>query len=217
MEMYQDIMAIVTGSLCEITLNMLRLSQQVNMVFQYRVIASPLTPSAVVIAETWWNHVKTVTRALAANNAENAFKTVRIRELDNSVGDYAEYDIPLAEQTGTRTGTLGDAMPPYVAVGIRLVVGTRATRPGQKRIPFVQEGDNVGGVLGASLQALVVTWANLMTTNMVLGAPAAGTELDPIVTRKDANGFVIADQPVTGYLINSNLTTQNSRKYGRGI
>lgn len=211
-------MAIVDGSLIEITLNMVQLAQQSALVFQYEVVGIAPGVTPVQIAEAWWSDVKASTRALAQTALFGLpFRTVVIRELNNPAGDYATFDIPPAEQGGTRTTGSGEAMPPFNAVGVRLVVGTRTTRPGQKRLPFLTEGDNLSGALGAGMVGLVQTWAANQTALIDLGAPAALTGLQPIVTRKDAQGFVTAWQPVTGYLINPNITSQNSRKIGRGI
>ena len=210
-------MTIGANSLIECSINGTYLAQQWSMVFQYQIGDFVGTPTAVQIAEAYWNDIKTTTRALAATGLLTAFQTVKLRELNNPAGDYATYDIPVGEQAGTRTTGTGDGMPPYVAVGVQLVVGTRTTRPGQKRMPFVTEGDNANGALGASLKTITQTWAAHMIFVMVLGAPAALTELEPIVVRKDVNGFVTASQFITGYIVNNNLTTQNSRKIGRGI
>lgn len=209
-------MTITTGSYCEITLNMLWLNQQSLNVFQYAVAVPGAPPGAVQIAEAWWLHVKAVYRALSAPGQGNVFKTVRIRELNNDVGDYAEYDIPLADQAGVRGSSPGEPMPPFAAAGVRLVVGTRATRPGQKRLPFVYEVDSNAGVMQSALLTLMNSWAGLMTVQLTLGAPAALTALTPIVCKKNSEGFVTDAQDVTGYLINQNITTQNSRKIGRG-
>jgi hypothetical protein len=211
-------MAIVDGTLIEMNLNMLMLAQQISMVFQYEVVGIGPGVSAVQIAEAYWNNIKVTTRALSqAAGFTLPFKTITIRELNDPAGAYATYDIPFAEQAGTRSSGSGDAMPPFVAVGVRFVVGTRATRPGQKRVPFVLEGDNISGQLQSGMQGIVQTWCGVMTNIMNLGAPAALTGLQPIVVRKDAGGFVTAYQNVTGFLVNGNLTTQNSRKIGRGI
>lgn len=210
-------MALNANDLIEISLNMNVMAQTMNLVWQYEIDTIPPSVNAVQLAEGWWNHVKAATRGLAFSSFGNVFRTVRLRQLNNALGDYAEYDVPIAEQAGSRSATTSDQMPPYVAVGVRLVVGTRVTRPGQKRIPFVLEGDNVAGVLGSALQTVVQTYMNTMQVPMTLGAPAATVGLIPIVTRKDGSGTVTAWQPITGYLINANLTTQNSRKFGRGI
>jgi hypothetical protein len=210
-------MTITVGSQIEITLNMDLLGNQALNVYQYDVDTLPGGVAAVDIANAWWQHVKAAYRALATATFNTPFQSVRILELNNPVGDFAEYSIPTGERAGTRpTPTDGVALAPFDAVGVRLVVGSRATRPGQKRLPFLTEEDQGAGILQPALTALVVTLMNLLTTSITLGAPAALAVLAPIVTRKDASGTVTASQPITGYLINPNVTTQNTRKYGRG-
>jgi len=104
----------------------------------------------------------------------------------------------------------------FAAVGVRLSVGSRVTRPGQKRIPWLTEGDVAGPLVGAGFVAVVETLKETMTSGFVLGAPAEFCELDPIVVRKNVTGAVTAHQPITGYVVNSLLTTQVSRRVGRG-
>lgn len=210
-------MTIVNGSLIEISVQMNWLAQQMYLVYQYQANVVPGGVTAVQLAEGWWNHVKSVHRAMSPSAVGNTWRQVIIRELNNPAGDYAVFDVPPVEQAGTRGTPSGDPMPPFTALGIRLVVGTRLTRPGQKRIPFWYEGDQASGVWGAGVVNLGLVWGALMTVPMILGAPAALAELVPIVARKDPTGFVTASQPTTGFLVNLNVTTQNSRKIGRGI
>lgn len=210
-------MTIANGSFIEISLAMTWMSQQMYLVYQYQVGTLPLTVNAVQLAEGWWNNVKTVHRALAPSGAPATFRRAIIRELNAPTGDYATFDINPVDQVGTRTGASGDKLPAFNAYGVQLVVGTRATRPGQKRVPFGYEGDQVDGVWSATFNTLILTWANLMTAPMTLGAPAATATIQPIIVRRDASGFVTAHQPITGWLANPNVTTQNSRKPGRGI
>jgi hypothetical protein len=154
---------------------------------------------------------------MAAVGFGDVFRSVRVRELNSPTGDYAEFAIPPAERVGTRANPAGmDLLPPYVASGVRLVVGTRATRPGQKRFPFLVESDQSNGALGGHMFPIISVLMNAVDSDFTLGAPAALTELRPIVTRKDAQGNVLAAQPWTTYLINTFVTTQNTRKYGRG-
>lgn len=203
------------GDNVEIVVNMLVQGQQTLNVWQYNVGGWPGTVTMVQMLEGYWNNVKAAYRAVIPSAYGNVFVSIKGRELNNPAGLYAEYDVPTAERPGTR-GTSGDQMPPFASAGVRLVVGTRATRPGQKRFPGLMESDQSAGVLGATVLTPLVTLMNLMVANMTLGAPAALVMLEPIVTRKDALGNVTAEQPVTGYLINPNVTTQNTRKFGRG-
>lgn len=212
-------MDLTVNDLLEITMGMDCLGQEALNCWQYNIQTMPDPVGAVQIAEAWWNHVKTTYRGLFTNDQVHAYSFVRIRELNNPVGALAEYSIPFAEQAGDRAaGGATDQMPPFASAGVRLVVGTRATRPGQKRLPGVTERDQASGFLvntGFYLDS-VSDLMDVMVAPMILGAPAALVELIPIVTRKDATGAVTAHQPVTGYLINDHVTTQNSRKIGRG-
>lgn len=210
-------MALAQFDNIEIVMNMRWQGQETLNIWQYSIQSIPVSVSTVQLAEGWWNHVKSTYRALQLASQPDTFLSVRVRELNNPNGEYAEFDVPTAEKLGTRSNPTGaELMPPYTSAGVRLVVGTRVTRPGQKRFPFLVENDNIAGVLQPAFKTLVNSHMLVMSVPMVLGAPAALTDLYPIVVKKDANGTVTAQQFVTGYLINNNITTQNSRKFGRG-
>lgn len=211
-------MTLNTNSLIEIEVHMTGFNQTFMNVFQYRFSEFEFGVTLEQILPAYWNHVKGVYRALAAVAYGTPFQKLVGRELNNPVGELAEYGIPEGEQAGTRPNpSPTDALPPFNTAGVRLLVSTRATRPGQKRLPFLYEADNLNGNLTGAFTALLVNWANTMTDTMTLGAPAALTALEPIVCRKTPQGLVVAEQNVTGYLINPAITTQNSRKIGRGI
>lgn len=211
-------MSIATGSLIEISLSMLLYGQRVMNVWQYR--ADPVTggPSAAEIGAAWWNAVKAPYRGVANSGFGTVFRSVIVRELNNPTGAYGEYAIPSGEQTGTRTvAAEGQLATTFVAAGVRLAVETRTTRPGQKRIPFITESDLNSNELAAGFQGLLVTLMDVMTASMTLGAPALATVLLPVVVSKDSTGAVTANQPVSGYVINTNATSQVSRRFGRGV
>jgi len=58
---------------------------------------------------------------------------------------------------------------------------------------------------------------DVLTDPMALGAPAVGVVLAPHVVGLNADGTVRAAQPITGYVINNSVTSQVSRKFGRGM
>lgn len=211
-------MAITGGSDIEITMSMLFDSQICMNVWQYNVTAASVVTNPAQYAEAWWDHVKATYRALIVTGAGAPFQSVIIRELNNPTGDLGEFAIPPSEQDGTRSaGSLGSFLAGFAAVGVRLSVASRATRPGQKRILGLTEGDVSGPLVGAGFVALVDSLMNVMTNPLVLGAPAVGAVFEPIVVRKDATGAVTASQPVTGYVVDTVVTTQVSRRVGRGI
>lgn len=211
-------MAITTGTRISITMLMNLHQQDIMNVWSYNVLELVGTPTAVNYGEAWWNHVKTVYRSLAIAGFGNVFKAVRVTELGNSAGEYGEFPIPTGEQAGTRANpTDAQFTPLFTAAGIRLTVGTRLTRPGQKRIPFLLQEDAVSQDITPGFISLLNTFMGTMKTNMTLGAPAAGVVLVPSVVGLNPDGSVRASQVVTGYVIDTVTTTQVSRRVGRGM
>jgi len=211
-------MALGSGDLIECTVRMVSSSGYMMNVWQYEIGVAPTENSAVEIAEAYWNHIKATYRALAISGAGRQFDAIIVRELNNPTGELAEFSIPSAEQDGTRAaGSLGSYQPQFVSAGVRLTVGSRTTRPGQKRYGFLTEGDVAGDGLGSGFITLLTSQLDIMTASMTLGAPAELTVLDPVVVRKDVGGLVTAHQPIEGYIINPYVTSQVSRKYGRGV
>lgn len=210
-------MAIAVNSIIEFSLNMDHLGSRLMNVYTYKVAVLPGAVSAVAYGEAWWNHVKTAYRALSQSAAGPVFTSVLVRDLSDSAGELAEYSIPTADRTGTRATTAApEALPNLNAVGMRLTVGTRVTRPGQKRIPFLTEADIAGDAVSATYVGLVQTLGGVVSARAILGAPAAGVAIDPVIVSRDATGAVTADQVVIGYNVNPYVTSQVSRKRGRG-
>lgn len=211
-------MAIGAGSLIEIALSQRQSSQELLNVFQYEVTSGVVGVGAQHIAEAWWAHVSSVYRAIVPELVPDAFNQVSVRELDDPSGEYAVYGIPTAQRSGTRTSTgTSNFLPPFNSCGIRLTVGTRVTRPGQKRLAFLTEVDSNGLVIDDGYLALARLWAERITAAATLGAPAALMVLQPVIVRKNPEtGLPIAHQNVTGFVINSAPTSQVSRKIGHG-
>lgn len=211
-------MATIIDHAYEITLKMSNGGSSLFNVFQYWCLAGTVTTDGADLGEAWWNHVKGVYRGLVVGAWGPFFDSVVSRDLTDPTGLYGEFAIPSAERAGTRTAPAASQwLPTFNAVGVRLAVGTRVTRPGQKRLPILAEEDVVGQDVQAAILSLVNSWGLVMTANMVLGAPAALTSLDPVVVRKDATGAYVANQVITGFVVNPRATSQVSRKYGRGL
>jgi len=210
-------MAIGIDSIIQMSLNMDHNGARLMNVYCYKVAVLPGAVSAVAYGEAWWNHIKATYRALSQTAAGPVFTSVLVRDLSDPTGELAEYSIPSADRIGTR-GTTGapEAMPNLNAVGVRLTVGTRVTRPGQKRIPFMTEWDVAGEQVASGYITLVQSVAAVVSTRAVLGAPAAAVALDPVVVGLNVDGTIRAHQLVTGYNVNPYVTSQVSRKHGRG-
>lgn len=211
-------MAFNVGDIVEISISGDWQAQRWFNIWQYEVSVVAGSDTAADIGEAWWNHVKTTYRALAATIITQAFLNVSVKTLESLVGDYGNFPIPAGERVGTRaSGGLGDYLPSFSGAGVRLAVATRLTRPGQKRFPFLMDLDSDANALGSAFNALLVTHMNVMDSTMVLGAPAALATLNPVVVSKFPNGLQEVWQPVTGYAVNPNITSQVSRKVGNGI
>lgn len=210
-------MSLGVGSLIEISTRGVYLTQQVMNVYTYRINNVGGAVTASNIGEAWWNHVKTTLRNIPTTAASTMFQSVSVREMDSATGDYGEYAVPSGERAGTRsTGSEPSPLPVYCSAGVRLVVASRTTRPGQKRFAGLTETDNDTGQLQTTLLAALNAFFAVYVPENTLGAPAALTTLKSVVVRKGADGIPTAHQEVVGYVINPYMTSQVSRKVGRG-
>lgn len=210
-------MPIVTSTL-KIVVRGILLAQRVEVVQWYAPAgAAFLTANATAVGEAYWNDIKTLWRAAHLDSAFDTTTSIYVAEPGES-GAYGEYAIPLGEQQGTREeAEFGQYLPPYCVAAVRETVSSRVTRPGQKRFWGFGEIDNVNGILEPDATALVAALMVKFSDVITLGAPVATGTLAPIVVRIDrATGDITASQNVDGFVINPNLSTQNSRKIGRG-
>lgn len=211
-------MAISEGDIIEISLRCLMQGQWSFNVWQYQCTSPFASGTPADVGNAWWQNVKALYRAIATEEYAGLFRSVFVRNLSVDPQEYGEYTIPSGEQAGTRVAASGfELLPPFVSAGVRLAVGTSATRPGQKRFFGFVEGDNISGYISNQLQTAITNLMNVMVADFTLPAPALLLTLDPVVVRKDAAGLVAAYQPITGYVSNPAFTSQVSRKFGRGI
>jgi hypothetical protein len=179
--------------------------------------AAFLTADATAVGEAFWNDIKGVWRAAMLPSTGLTTDSILVSEVGPG-GAFGEYAIPSGERQGTRVGGTGDFLPSFNAAGIRLVVATRTTRPGQKRIVGGLEGDAGGQQWLPAYLTLINNIAPKFAEPITLGAPVATGVLIPHVVRTNADGSaVLASQEITGWVTNTNVTSQVSRKVGRGI
>jgi len=209
----------ITSTLLSITLRWVWLSQQMQTKRYFRATgAAFLTASPEGVGEAYWNHVKAAWRALPVSNQTNVFQSVLVEEIGGGQA-FGEYAVPAGEKGGTRAaGTLGDVLPSFVNAGVRYTVATRVTRPGQMRVPFLYDGDTDSQQISAAFTTLVNALADLYDTDMVLGAPVATGVLRMNVVKfsNTVPATVVAQQDVVGHVTNGSVTSQVSRKVGRG-
>lgn len=165
------------------------------------------------IAEAFWNNVKSVVRAMGSTStAVNTFDSVAGRQWDAGEA-YGDFTIPSSEKAGTRgAGDDNEWLSPILAFAGRFSVGTHTTRPGQKRLPFLREGDITGYVLAPATLELFADVMDIMSHDITLGAPALATVLVPIVVRTPVLGIASVYQDITGFSVNEWVSSQVSRK-----
>lgn len=211
-------MALTPGGRLKIILRWQLANQNCEAVQWYRMDgAAFLTADVPAVLEAYWNDIKSVWRAMIVTSP--TFKFIELLGAEESpTGGFGSYSVPLAEQQGTRAaGSLGNFLPSFNAAGVKLTVAARTTRPGQKRLPGLMEGDNDNGTLEAPFIALADAVAAKYSTPIILGAPVATGALIPIVARlAGVPPTVTAAQDVTGHVVNQYITSQVSRKIGHG-
>lgn len=208
----------ITSEIIRVVIRGVYMSQLVENVQWYVPTgAAFLTAEAAGVAQAYWDNIKTDWRAFHIANTLDRTLSVFVSEPGAS-GAYGEYAIPTGEQQGTRDATgAGQLLPPTNSVAVRLTVATRVTRPGQKRFWGVWEGDNSYGVLEAPIVTAANTLAVKFSDNITLGSPVATGVLIPVIVKINREtGEVVDRQEVVGFAVNSNVSTQNSRKFGRG-
>jgi hypothetical protein len=209
----------VTTNPIKITLRYVYLGQECeNIQWYFGGGAVFVTATMPEILAAYWAHVQAAWHAIMYDDlAINSMNSI----LGEAVGgdlDYAEYPIPEADRVGTKTvAEYGQPLPGTLAGAVRLTVGTRQTRPGQKRAPFIGEADINGNDLHPSYTDLLSDWGLTFSEQITLGAPAATAVLIPVITTFSGDPPALADwQDVTGQIVNLYASSQVSRKRGHG-
>lgn len=211
-------MVLVPGGLVEIQFRYTYLGQKLlTRQFYQMQGAAFLTADPLQVAEAYWNDVKALWRSLYSSaSTVGTQDTLYVREVGNGQ-QYAEYAIPSGERVGTRApGDDGEWVAPFMAAGVKLTVGSSVTRPGQKRLSALREGDITGNSIITAQQTLVDNVAAIFSTPRTLGAPVALGVLQPVIGGTVVAGDPTVFQNVTGKVVNAFITSQVSRKLGHG-
>lgn len=194
------------------------LGQKCQNVQWFRPVgAAFLTATMDGVLEALWANMEADLRQITPASLTLASWDSLLGEELGGGGSFAEYPVPDAERVGTRAGGAdSDLIPSFNAGGFRQTVGTRATRPGQKRFPFLMESDVSNNELGATYKSFLEAIAIRFSNPVVLGTPVATGVLQPEVGGTEVSGVPTVFQDITGFVINPDVTSQISRKKGRG-
>lgn len=225
---------VVNDIVC-ITFNGVCLAQAVRLPMFYRVngldAAPELSFSAIMDAVTN-NIVLSMfdgTGLAAAWSNQTGLQSARAYNLFNVVENYeglANEELPLGG------GTAGEALPPFSAMAWYQGTSRRDIRSGSRRWPGLVEAHQSGGVIAPALFSIMgdVAAEMSMTRNVALAGDGI-ISLQPVIVGRvrevDEEGKVTYRLPVTqeearyypanGWIARDRVTTQNTRKIGRGI
>lgn len=182
--------------------------QTILNVYVYR--ATGTDSNAIAVADTFNSDLLPSIAALQSGLLQHVETTV------NNLMDLSDFANIATAVTGAQGG---DALPPYDAVALFYQRTTRASRNGWKRIAGVPENHQNNGTLDSTILASWVTIANLLlgpvvsTVHTVTLVPYIWRRPNPTHVPPIAQAFF----PVGGIIPHNAVTTQNTRKYGRGI
>lgn len=193
----------------KIDLKQLNQGEELHNIFYYRD-TSILAPAPADVASDWWDAVKATWRAIPTTLSGYQFIEIYCEELFG-LHRFFTFPIPLAEQAGTRVQA-ADQMPSYVAMYIELVVGTRATRPGGKRISGWTEFDVAGQLFVNSAFTLGQNLGTILDNTFVAAPP--GATMQPVVVgypTPPPASQPLRVQDITGFVVDQAVSHQVSR------
>ncbi len=209
-------MAISAGDIYRITVAGTDGVQILNNVWFLEIDGTPAPPiSVAALCEGWWNHVKTAYRGVACTPWTTAYMSVFAEQVNAVGGGYGVYPIAAGENGGSRapgSAPASTVMNTWSAIGMRLNVDTKQTRPGQKRLWGLVEGDVSGNNLESAPYVAATALGAVMDDSMNLGAPALAVVCHMVVRRTAPDDVVSVVQPVASASVSARVRSQVSRR-----
>jgi hypothetical protein len=159
------------------------------------------------------------------------FRTVVLPSIQAIQSDEVEYGTAEADNltNGVDFGTdplyagltgniVGEALPPYAAWAFTLERASKLTRNGAKRFAGVAETSQEDGAATAAFNPLLATAESAIGTSFAYSNAQGAFSAFPLIVGVDANGQrdLSRVQIPTGATGNKFVSTQNTRKFGRG-
>lgn len=207
-------MAVTNGDIFRMTISGMNGNKPVKQVSHWRVNNATAVDTAwTTLAESMWRHFREEVRAFPTTAYTELFQTVRLDTVNKPIGEFGEFGIPLTERSGTRAaGTASEKLANFLCAPIKLLVGTKATKSGSKRLAGLVEGDvNANNIVPALFEHLADIGAKY-STEADLGAPTIGVRCQPVIFRDGKGVGPSISQDVTGFAIPLSLTTQKTRQ-----
>lgn len=204
-------MAVALGDLLQITAFQEYLGQVCLNVFYFRWSSAPTVDNSYL--EPLWNDFRDeVLDFMIPLQVEQVIhNNLQIKNLSNGV-DFYEDDPNL---TGSIEAPDTEILPSYFALGFKMIRDSLVTRNGSKRIVGVPEG-NVSGNEYVGDPVAISDFENALVANLEVGLV---TVAFPIIVKRPIPTPAGSDyvySSVNGAQFQG-VTTQNTRKQGRGI
>lgn len=181
------------------------LGQGILNVFHYKAIAGS-TPNAQYLVAGYLVSVMTPMRACQDVDMEHI--SITALNLDDTSDFWVE--VPTSGNLGTYTGT--HPLASWVALSFMYHRADRAVRNGWKRIAGIDEEV----VAGNEVVSGFMTTVNALASAFASTIDVSGTQYVPVIVRKNVVPTASLDFAITGVSFRA-LTTQNTRKPGRGM
>lgn len=189
--------------------------QQVLNVYFYRLDTPVVGNAAEMLVSSFITEVLPDIRAIQTDVITH--RSVSAKNLYDETEAHTE----LISLAGTQTG---EGLPGFSAYAYRLIGDNAAVRDGQKRYAGASEQHQVGGVItSAPMLALMVALATQLATGLSIGVDTnalmpviVGRILDGGQYRLPANSGETVLSNVIDSLFNADISSQTSRKVGRG-
>lgn len=195
------------GDVYEITLEGTYLLQRTINVFHYVRDGISGAPDPDLFADAFVAMFNgPVSDAIASGTG---WDTLRIKDVNPSGFEFVRLGLGLSGGFSA-----GDLMPPFVALSFLYQRNNRTTFHGHKRFAGVGEAGQNNGLPTSSLNTLAATAAAALLSTLT----ASGLDYLPCIYSKVLNG-VPRSTPVVNLVkdvIFKGITTQNTRKFGRG-
>lgn len=189
--------------------------QQVLNIYNYYQVETVTPASASAVATVFDQDI--LSEVVKIQNTAVAHTLIEVTQL-GSLSNFGTRT-PTNDQGTLPGGT--ENVAPFIAARLDLLRTTKETRRGYKRIVGQKEENMVGAYWSSAYIALLETLANVLSLQLPVTAESVVLEPCIVGIRKDVNGNQL---PVAQWVYNQVadvqaqpvITTQNSRKLGRG-
>ncbi len=208
------------GDLIRCSIRYTNQGEQCQTSIAYKSVVSAADRTGEAFGSDFWAHIKETWRNLQPDSSDLHTYSIFVTGLSRpEYSPYGEYSVPAGETRGLRS-TASDLAPPFVAAGLRYPTGSRRIRDGQQRVSLLVEDDFqlqrlVSGIYD-NVQALAAKMADpLYNQDAIATVIAVPVVVGIRYTGDPPTPYEISD-PIQTWIVDEYVTSQVSRKHGRG-